>query len=178
MVKGPLVKIIPRAKPGVSLYLNFIPFISLFLLAAVIFVSFILERQVASLQEKKEKLEESLAYSQVEKDLEQKMFVLSEKIEDFAKLWKEHKKVSNFFELLKSLTHPKVQFLSLELNTTTREVKLSGKTETLKTLAEQILILKSQEHIENLKANNISLDSEGEVNFNLTFNFSEELIRR
>jgi len=178
MVKEDLVKIIPRAKPKAPFYVNLFFWLSVILLLALVGLYFFLDNQIPSLEKKIKKLETELKPSESQKTLEEEMFFLSKRINDFPQLLAKHKFTSNLFDFLKEFCHPQVQFTSLEIDTQESKVILSGITESFYTLGEQILVLQEKEEIKGLRLSRVSLDREGKVNFDLAFTFSENLIKK
>jgi Tfp pilus assembly protein PilN len=174
-----LVKIIPKPKPKTPFFVNLIFWLSIILLIGSIALLLSFESKVSKLENQKEALEKELGSAQTEvKTLEKELREVALKIEDFSKILKEHKHLSEFFNLLKKSTHRKVQFTGLELDTRTLSADLTGKTENFQTLGEQLLILNNREEIKNLEVSNITLSREGTVEFELSFNFSDKLIKK
>lgn len=178
MAKEPLIKIIPKPKPKPPFLVNFLFWLACFLFPFLILSFFFLGAKISALEKEKKILEKNLAPSTLEKELEKEVSLLSQKIKDFSHIWQEHKITFNFLNFLKSLAHPHVQFLSLEMEAKNYRVTLSGKAENFQVLAQQLLALKESKEIKNLKTHNIALDREGKVTFLLTFSFQEDLIKR
>ncbi len=172
-----LTKIIPKPKPEIPSFFNFLFWLSLILLIILGGFSFFLQNQISDLETKKEELERELS-SQAQKEVEKRLSKTSEKIEDFSELLEKHKISSKFFEFLKDSCHLKVYLTSLHLNNKDFLVELSGKTENFQTLGQQILIFQKKEEVKNLRVSDIVLDREGTVNFSLNFKFSENLIKK
>lgn len=172
------VKIIPRPKPKISVFINFLFWFSLILLIVLGGLYFLLHNQVSSLAIEKEEIEEDITLSPGQEELKKEMQLMSNKISDFSEIFEEHKITSNFFKFLKTYCHPKVQFMSLRIDNKQTKADLQGETENFRTLGEQILILKQVEFIKGLQVSNISLTQAGKVSFSLTFTFSEELIKK
>jgi len=178
MPKEDLVKIIPKPKPKIPAYLNFLFWFFLILLIVLVGFYFFLENRISSFEQKREELEKEIAPSQNQRELEEKITSFSKKMSDFPKLLENHKITSNLFNFLKAICHPKVQFTSLRLDVGECQISLFGKTESFHTLGEQILILQKEKDIKGLEISNISFGQEGKVNFGLTFTFSKELIEK
>jgi len=180
MLRESSVQIIPKPKPKVPRWVRGTFWLSLILMIVSVGLFFFLQAQVSSLDHQKQALERQLANittSSSQKELEREISKLSEKIQDFSYILKDHKKSSKFFEFLQDSTHPKVQFVSLNLDVKNYQAHLTGKTENFKTLGEQLLILKQNKNIKGLDVSNIILDREGKVKFDLMFSFSQELIK-
>jgi Tfp pilus assembly protein PilN len=177
MEKNPLIKIIPKPKPETPFYVNLLFWVALILIPLLGGGYLYLNSKLSSLQDKKVQLESELSYTKEEKKLEEEVSKTALAIRDFANLLEEHLFPSKFFEFLNSISHPKVQFLSLQLDNEIYQATLSGKADNFKKLGEQILILKKNENIKGLTLYNIFLDREGKVNFSLSFNFDENLVK-
>lgn len=172
-----LTKIIPKPKIEIPTSLNILFWLSLILLIILGGVFFFLQNQVSNLETRKGELERQLS-SQPQKEIEKRLVEISEKMEDFSEFFQEHKISSKFFEFLKDSCHQKVRLTSLYLNNKDFRVELSGKTEDFQTLGQQILIFQNREEVKDVKVSDVVLDREGAVNFSLTFNFSEDLIKK
>jgi Tfp pilus assembly protein PilN len=177
MPEKSLVKIIPKPKPKLPGWINFLFWVSVLILVFLIGTFFYLQYQNSLLKEKNNSLQNQINELDVKikKELKGEVFKISEKIKDFSQILKEHKIISNFFEFLKSISHPRVQFTSLNLNAKNYEVTLRGITENFQVLGEQLLVFKENENIKNLKVFNISLNKEGKVEFSLSFNLTKKI---
>lgn len=102
--------------------------------------------------------------------IEKEVLDYQEKIEDFSSLILGYKKSSNFFDFIESITHPKVSFSELNLNPTTNQAGLSGRTDSFQALGEQLLIFQNAELIRSLTLSGIGVREEGKIDFN--FNLS------
>jgi len=178
MGKESLIKIIPKPKPETPFYLNLLLWLSLALLIFLVGSFFFLKTKVSDLEQRKVEIEKEFDYSQEKKELEREVRKSSMLIKDFSNIFQKHITPSKFFEFLESVSHPKVQLVSLQLDNKLFHVSLSGRTENFRTLGEQILALRQNKSINDLKVYNLFLDREGKVNFGLSFNFSEDLIKR
>lgn len=179
-------KIIPRPKPKPSRMVNFLFYFSLILIIILIGTYFFLAKEISSLGEKNQGLEEEITKVK-EKEIgqaEKEILAAEQRIKIFKELLKEHKITSNFFPFLENLTHPKVQFTRLILNSENYYVTLEGKTENFQFLGEQIFILRAgtvpgqgQSLIKGLNLNSVSLDREGKTQFTLTFSLPPQVFQ-
>lgn len=177
MPKNPLLKIIPRAKPKVPDWINFLFWFSLILLLAVISISFYLQSQVSFLDKKEEELDNQLTKIETGdvETLEKEVFAVSKKIKDFSRLFKERKVISGIFDFFRSQCHPKVQFATFSLTSENYQVNLNGQTESFRTLGEQVLSFKKNENIKDFQLFNVSFNREGKVVFTVTFSLAEAI---
>jgi len=177
----PLVKIIPRPKPKIPGWLNFLFWLSLLLGFCVIGSYFYLRYQISALEKKENSLETQISELErkIDEDLKKEgVAEISEKIKYFSKLLKEQKTPSKVFEFLKSVTHPRVQITSLNLDVKNYKMSLEAVTDNFQTLAEQILVLRENQNVQNLEVLNISLTKEGKVEFALNFTLKEEIFKK
>ncbi|MBU2579134.1 hypothetical protein KKA09_03395 [Patescibacteria group bacterium] len=176
MFKEKLIEIIPKAKKEISPVVNYLFWFACVLIVLLIGLFFFLQNQNSALEQKKANLEKKLIASEEQEKLNKEISLTAEKINIFSQLFKKHKISSNFFEFLRTYCHPKVQFLSLDLDTRIFKADLDGKTDDFQTLGEQILILSQSGFVNDVQISNISLDRKGKVDFGLSFNFSENII--
>ncbi|MDI6883140.1 MAG: hypothetical protein QMC93_01535 [Patescibacteria group bacterium] len=179
MVKEVFGKIIPRPKPKPSRMVNFLFYFSLILIIFLIGAYFFLAKEISSLEEKNQGLEGEIAKVKEEKigQTEKEILATEQRIKIFKELLKKHKISSNFFPFLENLTHPKVQFTRLILNSESYQIALEGKTENFQFLAEQIFILREDKNIKSLNLNSVSLDREGKTQFTLTFSLPPQIFQ-
>lgn len=180
MPKTSLVKIIPKPKPKVPGWVSSLLWVALVLLVFIMILFFSFQGEVSSLEERKEDIRGQIseAEAQAREVGEQEIIILAEKIKHFFRLLGEHKFTSQFFEFLRVVCHPRVQFSSLDLYIEDYRIALSGKTESFQTLGEQLLSLQTNENIQELKVSNISLDQEGRVLFRLNLFLTETVLKR
>lgn len=180
MPKTSLVKIIPKPKPEIPGWVNSLFWVALVLLVSTIILFLFFQGKASSLEGQRDSIKNQI--SEVETQAgeigEQDIIVLAEKVKYFFGLLGEHKFSSQFFDFLRVACHPYVQFSSLDLSTKDYKIRLSGKTESFQTLGEQLLSLKENENIQDLKVSNISLDQEGRVTFQLTFTLAETVFKK
>jgi len=181
MPEKPLVKIIPKPKPKIPGWLNFLFWLSLLLGFCIIGSFFYFRYQISVLEKKENSLGNQISEleKKIDEDLKkERVAEISEKITYFSKLLKEQKTSSKVFEFLKSVTHPRVQITSLNLDVKNYKMSLEAVTDNFQTLAEQILVLRENQYVQNLEVLNISLTKEGKVEFALNFTLKEEIYKK
>lgn len=176
-MKEKLLKIIPEIKTETPRFVKIIFWSSLILSIILIGSFLLLNNQISNLNMEKKENENQLDFSEEEVKLNQEMKLISEKINDFNALVKDHTISSNFLNFLQTYSHPKVQITSLQLDAENYKAKLSAETENFETLGEQILIFKQTNLINNLEISDIKLNEEGKVNFSLSFDFLKQIIK-
>jgi len=180
MPRESLVKIIPRPKEKFPLLLTFLLWFSLICLMALGVGFFFLQDKISSLKSEKENLEKEKVDvdGNIQELLNGEIFSSTKKIKDFSILFEEHKMTSKIFGFIESFCHPRVQFISLTLDSKVPQLNLTGKTDSFEILGEQLIILEENKDIKGLNLSNISLERDGRVKFNLTFSFSPSIIKR
>ena len=104
--------------------------------------------------------------------LETKILEAKQRIEVFANLISNHCQSSNLFSFLAQKCHQQAFFSDLKLNLKKQELVLGGKTESFKSLAEQMLILSKEEMIKDLSLNDANIGKEGNIEFELLLNLN------
>ncbi len=172
-------ELIPKEKLKTPSFTNFLFYSSLILIIILGACYFGMRIKTSSIKSQIEETKVNVAKIKIEGDKETERQVLGyqKKINDFSELFKEHKVVSYFLELLRDSTHLKVSFSTLTLNTETAQVILGGETESFKTLGEQILYLKGSEFIKGLGLSNLALGKEGDVKFNISLSLDPEIFK-
>ena len=181
MPEKSLVRIIPKPKPKIPGWLNFLFWLSLVLGFCVIGSFFYFRHQIFTLKEKENSLGRQVSEleKKIEEDLKKEgVAEISEKIKYFSELLKEQKTPSKVFEFLRSVTHPRVQIVSLNFNVKDYKMTLGAVTDNFQTLGEQLLVLRKNQYVQNLEVSNISLNKEGKVEFGLNFTLKEEIYKK
>lgn len=173
------IEIIPKAAIKKQTGLNYIFYFSLVLLVVSLIIWLVLGTLIKSGERTIEGLEASLAEerSPERKAFEKEILTYKSKLEDFSNLLDSHQLSSNFFKYLESLTHPKVLFSDLSLNLNESRAKLSGVTDTFESLGQQILILREQDAIHDLKLTDISMGKEAGIDFTVDFYFDPKILK-
>ena len=179
-MKFDTLKIIPDQKPELPDWANPALIFSFAFLLIVGIVFLLLNWQTAALNSKKEKLAQQITELESQtsnKTLEEQVFEIADKIDDFSRLIKEHKINSRFFDFLRAICHPRVQFTGFNLDVQQNSTQLSGKTENFQILGEQIKVLVENENISNLEIPDISFDENGKILFQIHFLLKENLLK-
>lgn len=165
------IEIVPKEEIKPVPWQNILLYFFIFLLLVSIAGYFALDYYfVKKAQQGLQGLETKIAEAKTPQQiaLEEEILDYREKIEDFSSLLLNHKKNSNFFNSFEKITHPKIFFSELNLNTKLNQVKLSGRAESFRVLGEQLLIFREAEFIKDLNLSNLGIGEEGEIGF--TFN--------
>ncbi len=112
-------------------------------------------------------LENQLAQEKtsVRQDMEKQVLANQERINDYSQLINAHQFSLKFFKEIENITHPKVWFTDTSLNMKDFKVSLSGRTETLEILGQQIIALEKDQYVKNVNLNKVALNKDGYVEF-------------
>ena len=124
-------------------------------------------------------LEEKIAQvgTKEEKKIETQLLLQRKTINDFAKLFQDHKKASAFFEFIENNCHPKVWFTELTLSPEDAQANLSGQTVNFQTLGQQILIFQEHDSVESVQLNSLTINDEGETEFTLSLPLNSQMFK-
>ena len=177
------VEIIPKkrtvvSKPGIS------PFNILYYLALILLFIAFLSYFWINISYKKSKqelagIEAAIAEKETKKvkSLEERVLLAKEKIETFTALFRRHKKTTNLFDFLKQNCHKKAFFSRTEIDAEQSIVKLTGKVESLRALAEQILIFREQDLVNNLTLLEVNIGKKGGIDFEIKLSLNSQIFR-
>lgn len=171
-----MIKIIPKQEIKYPKWMNIVLALS-FLVLVASFASVLVLRQLqANTIKAIEKIDAQLTEGKTaeESELERRVLLFKDKLDDFARIAEARRHPVSFFELIERLTHQQVFFTSLLLIPKESKVQLLGKAESFQSLAEQILILKGDENIQSVSLASIVLGEGGGVSLGLDIIFQPE----
>jgi len=173
------IEIVPKEKIKVPLKENLLFYLSLILFIFSLATSFFLDYCQKKNFDILEEIEMILIKEKTKEEIriEQKMLGVKKKIEDFSFLLSSHKKNTNFFKFLEKTTHPRILFHDLILETEEGKVNLSGKTENLKILGQQLLIFNREQFIEKAELLNTKIGKEGGIEFSIELSLNPEIFK-
>lgn len=174
------IEIVPKEEIKPIPWQNILLYFFIFLLLVSIAGYFALDYYfVKKAQQKLQELEMKVTEIRTPQQiaLEEKILDYREKIEDFSSLLSSHKKNSNFFNFFEKITHPRIFFSELNLNTKLNQVKLSGRAESFRALGEQLLIFREAEFIKDLNLSNLGIGEEGEIRFTFNLDLDPNLFK-
>ncbi len=171
--------IIPKPIKKTPKLYEFAPYIVFGLVAAVVLVYVTLLYLENKTSKVSRDLEEKIIQvgTKDEKALETQVLVNKQKIEDFSKLFADHKKTSNFFKFLEDNSHPKIWFNKLELNSQDSEVVLSGETSSFETLGQQMVIFQNQALVKAVEISDLSLGKNGRASFTFSLSLDPKIFQ-
>jgi hypothetical protein len=172
-----MIEIIPKPTTKKFSWQNFLFYLSIALMIAAILGYFILNNIFKKTIQTFNDLDEKLAKLKTpeELNLEKEVLNYSKKIKDFSILINNHLAVSNSFNLLEKLTHPRVWFFDIEVNSKDAKISLSGEAEDFPALGQQLLIFKKEKRIQNVELSKVSLAEGGRIKFELNLSLSPEI---
>lgn len=177
MAKPNIFSIIPKPKEQEPNIVNIVFWLGVCVLIGLSVAYLMLRAQAMSLTNKKTAVvEERSALIADNAELTKKMMSLSRNISDYLSILKDHRVSSNFYGFLSSVCHRRAQFTSLTVSDSANHISLGLKTESFKTLGEQLLILKEHPLIKNTKFSGLNIGKDGKIVCTLDFDFDEKII--
>jgi len=122
--------------------------------------------------------EKKILDSKRDPETEKSMIDLDKKISALKTLFENHVYWSSLFKKIEELTIPEVYFSQAKVNLsdTGPELGVEGNTSTYTNLARQILSFQEDSLVEEVKVSGISLGEESGIKFNLSVNFSKDIL--
>ena len=129
----------------------------------------------ASLKKRNQELQERIQENKKRKAELQKeeVFNFQGKIDILEELLKKHLYWTTFFRFLEESTMPKVYFTNFSADVSDNQVNLEGITPSLSALAQQIVVFKTQELVEEVKLLNLNFVEEG-IKFSISLKISPQ----
>lgn len=170
------IEIIPKEAAKLPLWQNILFYISVALILACIIGYFVLDHFTKKSELIFQDLEKALAEARTpQQALEKEILDYRDKIEDFSSLLIAHQKSSNCFDFLEKITHPKVSFSELNLDTKGNQVRLLGRAESFQILGQQLLIFQEAKFVQNLNLSEVKISEGGKIEFTFDFSLNPKL---
>lgn len=112
-----------------------------------------------------------------ERGAEVKVLMAEKKINDFSKLFQEHKKSSDFLVFLEQNSHPKVWFSKVTLSPQKAEAMVSGQAASFEVLDQQFFIFQQQELVQNVNLTNFLIGKDGQIGFSFDFRLDPKIFQ-
>lgn len=112
-----------------------------------------------------------------ERVLEAQVLLDKRQIDDFSKVFADHKKASLFFEFLEENCHPKIWFNKLELSTIDANAVLTGETLNFETLGQQIAIFQNSEFVEKIEISDLSIAKNGRASIMISLSLNPAIFQ-
>ena len=154
-------------------------YITLGLLFVSIGSFFFVNYSVNKSKKELQKSEEALNNIKTEKEvaLEKEVFGYQTKIKDFSSILAKHLYPSKFFSFFEKLCHPQVWFSQMDFNVDDCRLTLGGETTDFLTLEQQLGIFRKEPLIKSVVLSDLSVGSEGLVNFNLDIILDQSILK-
>ena len=124
-----------------------------------------------------EEMDQALKKTSEEKELENTLLSKEKKVEDFQELLSKHRKVLNVFNFFQEKTHPKTWFSEFDFSGKEKTVSLSGTADGFIAVGQQILILREEELLKNIKLSGLSMGEEGKIEFSLQLTLDPQIFK-
>jgi len=172
------IEIIPKKAKEIPSWQNILMYILVILLIFLISIYFILHYFVQKKESSLNDLENQLVAAKTpQEELKNEMKAYQRKINDFVVLISKHKRSSQLFTLLEELCHPKVFFSKLDLNVKSNQATLTGSTESLETLEQQILIFKEERNFQDIKLTSVGKGEDEAIEFQLVISANPTIFK-
>ena len=172
-----MAQLIPKEKAKPPPILNALFCLSIIALILAIFLYLWLGAKNSKLRKEIQELKDSqlTLASAKNQETERQVREVGRKIDDFRKIFSEHKFASRAFQFLENNLHPKVQLLELTLTPDSSRLTFSGRAESIRAVGEQLLALRANQSIKDITLSGPSLDEEGDVKFGMTLSLKPEI---
>ncbi|KKQ23205.1 hypothetical protein A2999_00325 [Candidatus Wolfebacteria bacterium RIFCSPLOWO2_01_FULL_38_11] len=148
----------------------------IFILAVVVYFGMMfgfkpyLNSQIKNLEQKISNLSQS-----VDEDQQEKIIGLYSQFTNIKNLFEKRKSIGDFFNFIENNTYSNVNYKSLSLNLSEREVKIEGTAPNYETLVKQLTLMEKTDAVEKVFLENSSLSDLGkglrEIKFSLRIIF-------
>jgi hypothetical protein len=179
------IQIIPKEAAKLPLWQNILFYFSIGLVLSILASYGVLYYFAKKASEEAAQIEEAIQKAMTPQilSLENQLKSFKEIIDDFSSLLTNHKSSSNFFGSLKSKTgilekdtHPKVSFSEMTFNVAENTVTLSGVTENLETIGQQVALFKNEKMVRGVKLSKADINKDGKIEFTLDISIAPELL--
>lgn len=175
------VEIVPRPKAKPKIALSLVLYLSLVIFILAIGSYFFLSMTEDSKNEELDQAKADLVAQETEERLElkERLKEYEGKINDFSILLDARLYPLKFFDYLESITHPKVMWTNLSVDLLEAELLLSGQTDSLEHLIQQVLVFEAEPKVKEVELMSFSSIREGEeVSFSLSTVLSPTLFKQ
>lgn len=155
--------------------LNVFMYLLLLLLAALAVSYFLLIKLEQDTSQKILVVEKALVKTADEQTRENQALEAKEKIDIFSNLLVSRQMTANLFSFIEKATHPRVWFSKFEFDSAKRTVKISGQAESFYVVGQQVLALKNQDSLKEVKLSDLVIDKEKGADFVLSLVFNPQL---
>ena len=171
-----MVQVIPRTtKQGRSLLKIILPWLSILLIVLVILGIFFFGSRIKSGQARLSELTQEVAEGMSDEDTEikDKLINYKKNVNNVVAILEERERVVEFYAFLEALVHPDIYFTKLDLNMETGVAQLKGVAKDFEVLGQQIQVFKETDYVYKAETDNVTLDQEEGIGFNITISLYE-----
>lgn len=174
-----MAELIPKKPSKLPAWPNFLFYISLILVIVSAAGYFFLDNSAKEAQSALEKIENQLKETPEEiAELEKELLFWQKKISIFSDLRENHLGSSQVFSFIEEITHPEVSWASFKLSSGEKNLSLSGSTDGLVEIKQQLIILEEEERIIESELKGFSQGKEGEVKFSVDITLKEGVLKQ
>lgn len=180
------IQIIPKEAAKLPLWQNILFYFSIGLMLSVLIAYGVLYHFTKKASEEEKNIENSIQQGKTPQmlSLEEEMKSYRDKIDDFADLIADHKFSSNFFGkieykngILEKTTHPRVLFSEMTFNVKTNSVTLSGLTENMEIVGQQVALFQNNKMVRSVKLSKAGINKDGKIEFTVDISLDPELLK-
>ena len=180
------IQIIPKEAAKLPLWQNILFYFSIGLVLSILAAFGALYHFTQRTSDDVEKIEEAIQQGKTPQilSLEEQLLSFKDQVDDFASLIANHTISSNFFGnfesktgILEKDTHPKVSFSEMIFNVAASTVMLSGTTENLEIVGQQVNLFQNDKMVKSAKLSKAEINKEGKIEFALDIAIDPGLLR-
>ena len=172
--------IIPKTIQKSPLWQDILLYFSIGLFLAAIFSFFAISKSQKKAENSLQKLDEALAQKKTAEEIsrEKEIKIIEKQVNDFSQIFDAHVYSSKIFDVFPKIIHPKARFKQVNFDVVKSEVNISGETESLTTLQQQIFIFqKEQSLIKDFIFNSFNIGEKGKINFSFKLFLTPQLFK-
>ncbi len=175
-----MVGIIPKTIEKSPLWQDILLYFSIGFFLAVIFSFFVLSSSQKKMENFLQNLEQSLSQigTREQIGLEKELQTTEKQINDFSQVLASHIYPSKIFDFLPKIIHPRARFKQTDLDAAKSTINISGETESLTSLQQQIFIFQQESLIRDFTLNSFSIGEKGKIDFDFDISLSHEIFKQ
>lgn len=175
-----MVGIIPKTIEKSPVWQEILFYFSIGLFLAAIFSFFVLNNSQKKAENSLQGLEQSLSQAGTadQISLEKEIKATEKQVNDFSRVLDSHLYPSKVFDFLPKIIHPKVRFKKTSLDAVKSEANISGETDSLTSLQQQVFIFQKEPLIESFILNSFTIGEKGNINFSFNLSLSPQMFNQ
>jgi hypothetical protein len=156
------IEIIPRPKVKIPLWVTMLLIADIIVFLAVAGTYFYFYHSSRQKEAEIKEIDKELARTPEERSMEDSLANTSQRISEFGKILRQHKKTSQLFSFLEKVAHPQVLFTDFNFKSKGSLVSLGGKAGSFSVVGEQMEILRNNDLVKEIKLEQLSMGKENE----------------